>query len=134
VLVIAQMGSVKYGLTSIKAVTPAPEPAVFLIPALPFIGLALWTTMAVNTINVVTLGLVVAWGHPGDLTEIFLLPGVKLVVVIMTAIQICACVRPLQVKDIAKLELLDSLDFLPRNQRVNSVNSLSKSIPINPRN
>jgi hypothetical protein len=46
-------------LTSVDSVSPAPESAVFFIPALLFIRLALRTTMAVNAVDIVTLRLVV---------------------------------------------------------------------------
>ena len=52
----------------------------------------------------------------------------------MTAIEIRACVRPLQVEDIAKFELLDSLDIFPGDGRIKLINPLSKSVPINTRN
>jgi hypothetical protein len=87
--------------------------------------------MTINTVNIITLGLVITWGHAGDFAEKLLLPGIELVVVVMIAIEIRACVRPLQVEDIAKFELLDSLDVFPGDGRVKLVNPLSKSVPIN---
>lgn len=130
---IAHAYGIMDDLTLVYPVAPAIESTILLIPALLLIRLALWTTMTVNTINIITLGLVIAWGHAGDFAEILLLPCIKLVIMVMTAIEIRACVRPLQIEDIAKLKLLDSLDFLAGNGGVKFVNSLSKSISINSR-
>lgn len=80
------MKSAKVRLTSIKTVTPAPEAAVLFIPALLFVRLALWTTVTVDAVNVITFSLVVAWGHAGNFSKVLLLPGIELIVVVVTAI------------------------------------------------
>jgi hypothetical protein len=74
--------------------TPTPEPTVLFVPAFLFIRLALRTTMAINAVDVITFGLIIARCHSGDLAESFLLLGSKLIIMVMAAIEICACVRP----------------------------------------
>ena len=131
--VIAHMESIRDDLTSINSVSPAPKSTVLLIPAFFLIGLALWTTVSINAVNVVTFSLIIARGHASDFAKILLLPGTELIVMVVAAIEICACVWPLQVENVAKFELLYSLDLFPRDGWIKLVNSLTKSIPINAR-
>ena len=128
------MESIRDDLTSINSVSPSPKSAVLLIPALFLIGLALWTTMAINAVNVVTFSLIIARGHASDFAKILLLPGTELIVMVVAAIEICACVWPLQIENVAKFELLYSLDIFSRDGWIKLVNSLSKSVPINASN
>jgi hypothetical protein len=128
------MESIRDDLTSINSVSPSPKSTVLLIPALFLIGLALWTTMAINAVNVVTFSLIIARGHASDFAKILLLPSTELIVMVVAAIEICACVWPLQIENVAKFELLYSLDIFSRDGWIKLVNSLSKSVPINASN
>lgn len=87
--------------------------------------------MTINAGHIITVGLMITRCHAGDLAQNLLLPSAKAVLMIVTAIEVCASIRPLQIKDIAKLELLDSLYLLSRDCWVKLVNSLSEAIPIN---
>lgn len=74
--------------------TPSPEPTIFFVPAFLFVRFALRTTMAINAVDIITLSLVIARRHAGDLTESFLLLGSKMIVMVMAAIEVRACVGP----------------------------------------
>lgn len=87
--------------------------------------------MTVNTVDIITLSLVIAGSHASDLAEKFLLPGAEVVAVVMAAIEIRTRIGPLQVKDIAEFELLDSLDLFPGDGWIKFVNPLPKPIPVN---
>ena len=132
--VMAHTENIRVYLTSINAMAPSPESTILFIPAFLLIGLALWTTVAIDAVNIFTFGLIIARGHTSNFAKILFLPGTKLIVVIVAAIEICACVWPLQIENVAEFELLNSLDIFPRDSWIKLVNSLTKPVPINARN
>lgn len=112
--------------------SPTPKATILFIPALLFVRLALWTTMTINTVNIITIGLIIARGHASDFAEICFLLSTEVIVVIMATIKIGAGVGTLQVKNVAELQFLDSLDLFAWNCWVKFVNALSQPIPIDP--
>jgi hypothetical protein len=112
---------------------PAPEPAVFLVPALLLTWFALRTSVPIYTLRVVAFSLVIARCHSGHLLEDFLVISAQLVIMVVVASRPIASRGTLQKEDIAQLELLDALDVLAWYGVIHFVDTLTQAITIDSR-
>ena len=109
---------------------PAPEPAVFLVPAILLTWLALRTSVAIDALRIVAFGLVIARCHSGDLLKDFLVISAQLVIMVMVASGPITSRGTLQKEDIAQLELFNALDVLSWDGVVHLVHTLTQAIAV----
>ena len=112
---------------------PAPEPAVFLVPAILLTWLALRTSVAIDALRIVTFRLVVARCHSSDLLKDFLVISAQLVIMVMVASGPITSRGTLQKEDVAELELFNALDILSWDGVVHLVDTLTHAIAVDSR-
>ena len=109
---------------------PAIKSAVFFVPAILLAWFALRTSMPIYALRIVTFGLIIARGHPGNLLEDLFVVSAQLIIMVVVASRSIAGRGALQKEDVAQLELLNALDVLARNGVVHLVNTLTQAITI----
>ena len=117
----------------INSMAPAPEPAVFLVPAILLTWLALRTSVAIDALRIVAFCLVIARCHSGDLLKDFLVISAQLVIMVMVASGSITSRGTLQKEDVAELELFNALDILSWDGVVHLVNTLTQAIAVDSR-
>ena len=81
--------------------------------------------MAVDTFRVITLGFKITGGHPRNLSQRPQIVLGDVVIVIVRAAEVGACVCTIQVEDVAQLELLDAFDVFVGYRVVHVIDSLA---------
>jgi hypothetical protein len=109
--------------SGIDTMTPAIEPTVFAVIATLRVRFALRTSMTIDAIRIITISLIITRRHPRDLSQDLTLVVAYRIVVTMRAIVRSTEFGSLEVVNIAKLQLLHTLDLVIGNSGVHTVDA-----------